>query len=738
MQEDIAKLVGRLRFEADNRPLLAFSRNIQKAQKDMEALAKVANKKLTVRVSVNTGALRADLKRIVSDTSVELNKVGISGKSLQAIRDRIQNTVAKNRINLVLGVNANRLSSQIRSQLRTIMQSIGTINIPSPNIRLKVDRTHLQAEIQSVLQQIQREARIRLDLRGDFGPRPGPRPSPGGGGSRGGAAGSAGLAAAGAHWGRGFVPGLGGAFAVSQLNQINQEMQGQTNAFTAIMGGSEAGAEQQKWVKDLSNEIGMDYRSVAPAYGKMLASGQTAGMSTKSVQNIFQGVSEYGRVMGLDKESMKGSMKAIEQMMNKGQVMSEELKGQLAERMPGAMSAMADAAGFGTDEKGVAKLMDAMQKGQVKSKAVLEKFAAILAERAREGGALEKAKQSTAAQQERMNNAFSDSVKTLADAGFDRATGNFFKDMAKSMEKATPLIKALGSAFEYLMIPVRAVITIIGDLGAHFDELSAFFGTTSDKLTLFSGSVLMSLTPLGRMLQAITVVTLGIEDFITYLEGGESQFGKWMESLAPEQAEKIKQMGWEFKQLATSLRDLGSISLEGLNMLTQMFGKGSAFDGVVENLTRAAAAITNVVDAIKALKNGSVSDALDFAKEAAKETVPYKVIDRNINMFSGNGWTDTPRDIRSISAQREAEAKELRAKQFAEQGPMVVPKPDAQQPQQTTPNAPASPSQLVVSGDLVLQMPNVTGNPTDIEKAVNQVLHKAVRSINSNQTEGEQ
>lgn len=314
LQEDIAKLVGRLRFEADNRPLTAFSKNIQKVQKDLEALAKVANKKLTLKVGVNAANLKTEIKNAVAGTNIQLDKVGISGKALQEIRDRIQKVVTKNKINLTLGVNSAKLSSQIRSQLRAIMQSIGTINIPSPTIKLKVDRTHLRQEIQQVLQQIEREARIRLDLRGDFSRnRPGPANNQGGAGR---SAAGAGLGAASAHWGRGFVPGLGGAFAVNQLNKINQEMQAQTNAYTAIMGGESQGAEQQKWVKDLSNDLGMDYRKVAPAFGKMLASGQTSGMSTESVQNIFKGVSQYGRVMGLDSESMKGSMKAIEQMMN--------------------------------------------------------------------------------------------------------------------------------------------------------------------------------------------------------------------------------------------------------------------------------------------------------------------------------------------------------------------------------------------------------------------------------------
>ena len=752
LQEDIAKLVGRLRFEADNRPLIAFSKNIQKVQKDLEALTKVANKKLTLKVGVNAANLKTEIKNAVAGTNIQLDKVGISGKALQEIRDRIQRVVTKNKINLTLGVNSAKLSSQIRSQLRAIMQSIGTINIPSPTVKLKVDRTHLRQEIQQILQQIEREARIRLNLRTDFGPRPGPAPSPANPRPAPRGAAGSGLGAASAHWSRGFVPGLGGAFAVSQLNKINQEMQGQTNAYTAIMGGESQGAEQQKWVKDLSNQIGMDYRKVAPAYGKMLASGQTSGMSTESVQNIFKGVSEYGRVMGLDSESMKGSMKAIEQMMNKGQVMSEELKGQLAERMPGAMSAMADAAGFGTDEKGVAKLMDAMKKGEVKSTAVLEKFATILAERSRQGGALEKAMQSTAAQQARFNNSFSDAVKVFSEGGFDKAMGSFFKEAAAAITKAEPMIRGLGAAFDYVMIPVRMLVRMVGDLGAHIGELATFFGTTADKLTLFSAGALLAMTPLGRMLEIVTGITLALEDFVTYLEDGESIFGEWMASLSPEKADAIKTMGYEIKELGNSFKTLATLTWQGWEGLFGFFtpdgGSGLAIDGI----TKLAAGINDLAAALKALRSGDNSEANEVLANLAGGKEKGKGL---YNLLSGNQTPSeyfenlvTPRssaerDPRSLATKREAEQREARKKAYETMPPSpMAPNQPAQDPQAGRDGSPmnsqSNPTQLVVHGNLVLDMPGVTGDPTSIEKAVNQVLHKAVRSINSNQTEGEQ
>jgi hypothetical protein len=160
----------------------------------------------------------------------------------------------------------------------------------------------------------------------------------GGGGSAGRPSGGRGLfggAAAGGAFGAatssmsGMIPGIGVGFSLLHANRINQEIQGQRLAMTAVMGNETLGKGEQDWMKKLSDQIGIDYRATLPAYTRMMASGKAVGLGNTDVRGIFQGVSEYGRVMGLDSESMKGSMRAIEQMLNKGQVMSEELKLQL-------------------------------------------------------------------------------------------------------------------------------------------------------------------------------------------------------------------------------------------------------------------------------------------------------------------------------------------------------------------------------------------------------------------------
>jgi tape measure domain-containing protein len=602
--EEIARITGKLVLEVDNRPLMTFQRRLGdvlgmlqqlntlaskkfniKVQLDSrtlrEQLAKASNAKVTLKdVNVSQEALALAAKRIsekMNGTPITLNKIRVDIASLietkklvktllgqmeisiplkfqtsaadKMLRAWKKETESKFKLKIDADISQHKFLSNVRKSLANASMKLGPIKIDTPNIKLKIDRDHLKQEIRDVLSQIRRETSIRVDLRGsgggrsDRGARAASERSVGGRGMFGGGVGAAGA----------LLGGFGGLAGIGHLNKINQEMQGQQNAMTAVMGSESAGQVQSKWVKDLSNQIGMDYRQVAPSYNKMLASGQTSGMSTESVQNIFQGVSEYGRTMGLDSESMKGSMKAIEQMMNKGQVMSEELKGQLAERMPGAMSAMAEAAGFGTDEKGVAKLMDAMKNGTVKSTAVLEKFAKILSERARQGGALEKAMRSTAAEQARMNNAFSDSIKIFSEGGFDKAMGDFFRTMTTGMEQAQPLIRALGGAFDILMRPINALILISGKIGQNWDNIANIFGLTGTQLTALAAVAAIAVAPFGLLALAFAGVALAIEDVMTYVDGGDSMFGRFLES-SPEAKAALEGFTAEAKQFGEYLQ----------------------------------------------------------------------------------------------------------------------------------------------------------------------------------------
>lgn len=596
IQQDIAQLTGRLKFVSDVKPLNAFMQKLTLASDQLRKFGALANRKYNIKVSLDSRSLKAQLEKAanakivfrnfsvseeaivalsrgiqtrLSAAPIQLRNIKINltdlleqrrilrttlGKATmelpvalkfkqaeQQLRSWKTTTESKYKLHLNADISQAKFLANVRRSLRAAQGKVGEIKIDlkDPKVRLQIDRDNLREQIRKAIEQHAFKVKVQADTR--------TRGSGGSRSSRSGAVGG-GIMGAGMGFMRGAIPGLGAAFALSQLNQISQQMQGQNLAMTAVMGSQEAGAEQTAWVRALADQVGFDFRQVGPSFNKMLASGKTSGMSTESVQGIFQGVTEYGRVMGLDNESMKGSMRAIEQMMNKGQVMSEELKGQLAERMPGAISAMAEAAGFGSDADSVAKLFKAMENGEVKSQAVLEKFADILAQRARSGGALEKAMEATAAQQARFNNAFSRSVEVFSAAGFDKGMGQFFKSMADGIRTAEPFIAGLGEAFSYLVEPVNAAINV----GAHFVTMLAkvgeMIGLTKGQFLAIGAAAGMLLLPFGGLIATVATLALAFDDLIGYLNGDESMLGNWLAETPAAQAamDDLKKSAGEF------------------------------------------------------------------------------------------------------------------------------------------------------------------------------------------------
>ncbi|QBJ04710.1 zinc finger protein [Pseudomonas phage JHP] len=637
--ERIAQLTGELKFTVDSRPLTAFDKKLAGVEARLREFSKLTNKKFGVKLSLDTKALREELAKAATQRVV-LKNIAVDGAAVRLISEKLQERLnatpirlksvrldlsgirdQKNFVKTALGqtkvdlpvelglaqatrtlhewkkktesrfklhinadISRSKLLHNARNTLRDVQGRLNGLSVATPQIRLSVDRAHLRREIQDVLEQIRREVRIRVDLdstvRGPSGTRGGAGHVRQGVGM--------GIGAEMAGWGRGFIPGLGGAFAIMQLNRANQELQGQRLAMQAVGGGVQGGQELQATLRDISQRLGLDDRALGSSYVKMMAAGQASDFSKEQVDSIFQSMAEYGRVMGLDGEAMKGSFRAVEQMMGKGQIMSEELKGQLAERFPAAVALMAK-----SQDMTIAELMKTMEDGKLKSDALIP-FARTLAEEARKGGALDAAMQGTAAQQGRFQFGWNRTIEAFAAGGFDRGMSDFFKIASDGMKEALPLVTALGGGFEALMRPVNALVGIGGELGSQWENIAKQFNMTGTGLTLTTAQTLALLTPMGRLISAISWGALVLEDFIVFLEGGDSVFGDFINNNV-EAAEAFEKMALASGELKTNLDGIFAVipgladALKGLElneMLVSTMRELAAimefFNGIVE------------------------------------------------------------------------------------------------------------------------------------------------------------
>lgn len=145
----------------------------------------------------------------------------------------------------------------------------------------------------------------------------------------------------------------------------------QTYAFA--FGGMAEGAKNLEYVRGTAATLGLELTSASRAYGKLSAASIGTALEGEKTRAIFEAVSKATVVMGLSAEEGNGALMAIQQMMSKGTVQAEELRGQLGERLPGAFQIAARA--MGTTTAGLGKMLEA---GNVVASDFLPKFAAEL------------------------------------------------------------------------------------------------------------------------------------------------------------------------------------------------------------------------------------------------------------------------------------------------------------------------------------------------------------------------
>lgn len=106
--------------------------------------------------------------------------------------------------------------------------------------------------------------------------------------------------------------------------------------------------------------LGIEFGVLANQYSKFAIAANSANFTAQATRDVFLSVAEAGRVNKLSIDQLNGVFLALEQMISKGKVSSEELRRQLGDRLAGAFNIFADAIGVSAAELG-----EMMKKGEV-------------------------------------------------------------------------------------------------------------------------------------------------------------------------------------------------------------------------------------------------------------------------------------------------------------------------------------------------------------------------------------
>lgn len=229
------------------------------------------------------------------------------------------------------------------------------------------------------------------------------------------------------------------AFVTSLPGQILNATKSQqqfTNGLQTATQNTGTFAKELLYVDNVQRAFGLNLETTRRGFIRLFASMAPTGFDSGSIEKLFTGISAATASLQLSPEQADRVTYAFGQMASKGQIMSEELKGQLGDVLPGALSIFADAAGMSIKE-----FSKAMENGEFVGNRFREVFAKVSDELMNRFG--------TGAQ------AAARSLQGLINTvgGDFRRTLESFGPLANSA--AESILKPLGAAFRQLSVAAR-------------------------------------------------------------------------------------------------------------------------------------------------------------------------------------------------------------------------------------------------------------------------------------------
>lgn len=231
---------------------------------------------------------------------------------------------------------------------------------------------------------------------------------------------SASLAAVGVGFSVGAVKSF--AQAVFEASAAAERLRISLDFSSALGSGAEI-----EYLRKTTQALGLEFSSTAKAYQSFSAATRGTALEGAKTRDVFESISKASAVMGLSAENTSGVLLALQQMVSKGTVASEELRGQLGERLPGAFATAARAMGVTTAELG-----KMLEQGQVVADDFLPKFAAELTKSM--GDAAEKAADRLDAAVNKANNAWDRFKQNVGDSGVSSAMAETSSRWAGSLD----------------------------------------------------------------------------------------------------------------------------------------------------------------------------------------------------------------------------------------------------------------------------------------------------------------
>jgi len=298
----------------------------------------------------------------------------------------------------------------------------------------------------------------------------------------------------------------------SESIQAARKFESLTNAINFASGSIEEGAKNMDFLRSRADLLGTDLLASTEGFKTLSAAMLGSNLQGQGTRDIFDGVQVAATAMGLSSEDAKGTFLALGQIMGKGKVQAEELRGQIGERIPGAFNIAARAMGVTT-----AELNKMMEQGQLIAEDFLPKFSNELKKTF--GKALPTAAESSQAQFNRFNNSMLELKLTL---------GN----------KLMPIVNRVMSGFkrfmEFLKLNKAVIMDAFSPLIEHIKETWNLFKGLTEQLGITGSASTFFAKTLGYIkagLNFLQPILLGVRDLLFSVLGAIIKIAKAFDSL---------------------------------------------------------------------------------------------------------------------------------------------------------------------------------------------------------------
>lgn len=258
---------------------------------------------------------------------------------------------------------------------------------------------------------------------------------------------------------RQLVGGFVSAYAMLELAQktidAGVKRQSAQLASTAIFGGDTQQARM--FAATFSHQIGQNYTDTLKQYSNFAAGAQPE-LGFQGTQEFYKNAAMFSRIRGATDEDLKGIMIAFQQMASKGKIQAEELRGQLGDRLAGAVQLFADAIGKTPQE------LDKMMKdGKLLAKDVLPKVSEKMRELVEAAGGMNAVSKQTATSMGQAKAMWDNTLVALFNNSSE-GISQLSNSVAMFLQGSLGTSEALGTGIGYLLKGASNFLDFVTDI----------------------------------------------------------------------------------------------------------------------------------------------------------------------------------------------------------------------------------------------------------------------------------